>query len=58
MGGSFPEIWALGQIIPIYKKKGSKRDPGNYRGITLLSCLGKFFNIILNNRLKKSVILS
>ena len=46
MGGSFPEIWALGQIIPIYKKKGSKKDPGNYRGITLLSCLGKFFNII------------
>ena len=53
MGGSFPEIWALGQIIPIFKKKGSKKDPGNYRGITLLSCLGKFFNIILNNRLKK-----
>ena len=50
--GYFPEIWAIGQIIPIFKNKGSKNDPNNYRGITLLSCLAKFFNIVLNNRLK------
>ena len=50
--GSFPESWAEGQIVPIYKKKGNKNDPNNYRGITLISCLAKFFTIILNNRLK------
>ena len=53
IAGVFPEIWALGLIVPIFKKKGNKNDPGNYRGITLISCLGKFFNGILNNRLKK-----
>ena len=50
--GCFPETWAEGLIVPIYKKKGSKNNPNNYRGITLISCLAKFFTIILNNRLK------
>lgn len=50
--GCFPKTWAQGLIVPIYKKKGNKTDPNNYRGITLISCLAKFFSIILNNRLK------
>ena len=50
--GCFPEIWAEGMIVPIFKNKGSKNDPNNYRGITLLSCMSKFFNSVLNNRLK------
>ena len=50
--GCFPESWAIGLIVPIFKNKGSKNDPNNYRGITLLSCLAKYFNIVLNNRLK------
>ena len=33
-------------------KKGSQDDVNNYRGITLLSTLGKLFTSILNNRLK------
>ena len=32
-------------------KKGNLSDPNNYRGITLLSCVGKLFTRILNNRL-------
>ena len=31
--------------------KGNKEEPGNYRGITLLSVVGKVFCKILNNRL-------
>ena len=46
----FPEIWATGEIIPIHKK-GDINDPSNYRGITLLSCLGKLFTNVINNRL-------
>ena len=42
--------WALGMIVPLHKD-GSKLDTANYRGITLISCLSKFFLSILNNRL-------
>ena len=45
--------WTLGIITAIYKNKGSRSDPENYRGISLLSCLGKFFTAVLYNRLLK-----
>ena len=50
--GCFPQNWAVGEIIPIHKK-GDKNDPQNYRGITLLSCIGKLFTSIINARLNK-----
>ena len=49
--GIVPENWVLGNILPIYKNKGDKTFPENYRPITLLSCLGKLFTSIINNRL-------
>ena len=49
--GYFPESWSEGYIVPLHKK-GSINNVDNYRGITLLSCLGKLFTSILNNRLK------
>ena len=42
--------WTTAMIIPIHKK-GSLSNPDNYRGISLLSCLGKLFMAMLNNRL-------
>ena len=39
-----------GLIVNLFKK-GDKEDPGNYRGITLLSVVGKVFCKVLNNRL-------
>ena len=48
-----PESWLLGNILPIYKNKGDAQNPENYRPITLLSCLGKLFTRIMNNRLIK-----
>jgi hypothetical protein len=53
--GETPESWGIGRIIPIYKNKGSIHDPNNYRGITILSCLGKLFTGVLNNRLSTTV---
>ena len=53
--GHVPYDWSIGFIVPIYKKKGSQADPNNYRGITLLSCLGKLFTMCINVRLTKFV---
>ena len=49
--GIIPSSWCLGIIVPIYKKKGDINDVDNYRGITLLSCIGKLFTMVLNARL-------
>ena len=38
--GIFPKMWKTALVIPLFKK-GEKHSPGNYRPITLLSCLGK-----------------
>ena len=49
--GTFPSAWTIGVIRPIYKDKGNRENPNNYRGITILSCFGKLFTNILNSRL-------
>ena len=46
-----PTSWSLGYITPLYKGKGDKSNPDNYRGITVLSCLGKLFTSVLNQRI-------
>ena len=48
--GHFPDTWSEGFVIPLHKK-GSINDAENYRGITLLSTVGKLFTRVLNNRL-------
>ena len=48
--GIFPKEWAIGEIVPILKK-GDINNPDNYRGITLISCMGKLFTSIINIRL-------
>ena len=48
--GFFPKSWCEGLISPFFKS-GTTTDPGNYRGICVSSCLGKFFCLTLNQRL-------
>jgi len=47
---TIPEEWASGVISPIFKD-GDPADPLNYRGITLLSVVGKVYASVLNRRL-------
>ena len=47
--------WTKGIIITIYKKKGDDTDPNNYRGISLLSCIGKVFTSLVSSRISTYV---
>ena len=47
-----PQDWTRGLIVPIYKD-GDKHIVDNYRGITLLSVVGKLYTVILNTRLSQ-----
>jgi hypothetical protein len=49
--GKIPDDWSVGNIWPLYKGSGDKNNVDNYRGITILSCVGKLFTSILNNRI-------
>ena len=45
--------WKTGLLVPVYKRKGSKAECNNYRGITLLSVPGKLFAMLLLKRATK-----
>jgi hypothetical protein len=51
-GRAAPEDWQKSIIIPIWKKKGSKRDCGKYRGISILSHTGKMYAKIMEKRIR------
>ena len=38
-------------IVPLYKGKGDKYKCGSYRGISLLSVVGKLYGRVLINRI-------
>ena len=44
--GQYPSEWCMGLIKPIHKR-GEKKDPNNYRGITLLNVMGKIFSAVI-----------
>ena len=46
----FPDSWSKAFIVPLLKK-GDKNNPNNSRGISIVSCFGKLFTSILNNRI-------
>ena len=48
-----PNSWEEGEIIRLYKDKGLKGKCSNERGITLASNIGKVYERIINERVKK-----
>ena len=53
-----PTVWQEGEIIRLYKGKGTKGKCSNERGITLSSNFGKVYERIINERVIKNVNLS
>ena len=51
--GTAPFDWLIVKIKPIYKNEGDPMDPNNYRGITIIRCLGKLFTSILHDRIHR-----
>ena len=49
--GTIPTQWKLSYLIPVYKGKGPKADPNNYRGIALTSCVMKILTGLIYQRL-------
>ena len=52
--GQVPREWREGMVVPIYKK-GDPLECSNYRGITLLSVVGKVFASVLRERVTRIV---
>ena len=44
--------WKIGLVIPLRKKKGSRKDKNTYRGITLLSVGSKLLARVVATRLR------
>lgn len=53
--GTFPTVWKTAKIVPVFKNKGSRSSPENYRPISLLSCLSKLCERIYFNALSKHI---
>lgn len=51
-GGKYPKSWETSIIFPIYKNKGNKNSPDNYRGISLTPVFSKVYTTVLCNRLQ------
>ena len=48
--GEYPSSWATGIIHPVHKK-ADHNVPDNYRKVTVMHCIGKLFESVLNNKL-------
>ena len=51
--GVVPEDWRSVVIVPLYKVKGERNECKNYRGISLLSVVGKINSGILVDRVHR-----
>ena len=49
--GVVPAVWKEAIIIPIPKKGKDKKNPPSYHPISLLSCVGKLLERMINRRL-------
>ena len=51
--GYFPSHFKSAKIVPIYKKKGSRKSEENYRPISLLCSMSKLLEKLVHKRVSK-----
>ena len=51
--GLIPNDWRLSSVTPIYKGKGMKSQPGNYRPVSLTSNVCKLMEKVINRELSR-----
>ena len=49
--GYFPSLWKEANITPIWKGKGAKEDPNNYRPISILPIVARMFERLIASQL-------
>ena len=47
-----PVDWVIACMVPLYKGKGDVHEFSNFRGISLLSVVGKVYGMVLINRIR------
>ena len=52
MSAEYPQSWTIAKLVTIHKK-GDKKLPSNYRGISIINCLAKLYDMILCKRLQQ-----
>ena len=49
-GGGVPKDWQEACVVPVYKGRGNKNECGSYRGISMMSIMGKLYGRVVINR--------
>jgi len=53
-----PNEWRTSIVVPLYEDKGDIQDCNNYRGIKLLSHTMKLWEMVIESRLRKVILIS
>ena len=47
----FPDCWKVSSVVPVFKNVGERCTAKNYRPVSLLPVVSKFFEKLVNNRI-------
>lgn len=50
--GTYPREWARARLVTVFKK-GDRKNVKNYRGINVINCIAKVYDMVLCERLKQ-----
>ena len=48
---TYPISWSKAKLVMIFKR-GNRKDPNNYRGISIINSIAKLFDMVHCNRLE------